>query len=94
MNPLMSAEKAPLEDEFAEWLLRRKLLSRSTVETHITRLRRAVADYGIRGFLTAATADKRIRQTQIYYKEFICEYYIPLLLPLLQSDFGDENRKP
>ena len=92
MNPPMSV-KVPLEEEFREWLLRRKLLSRSTVDTHITRLRRAIADYTLRTFLMSAVADKRIRQTQIYYKEFLCEYYIPLLLPLLQSDFGDENRK-
>ena len=77
--------KVPLEDEFAEWLRSRKLLSRSTVDTHIARLRRAVADYSIRGFLTAALTDKRIRQTQIYYKEFLCEHFIHILLPLLQQ---------
>ncbi|MCD6138975.1 MAG: hypothetical protein J7J91_10535 [Deltaproteobacteria bacterium] len=79
------SEKVPLEDEFKEWLHRRKLLSRSTVDSHIARLRRAVADCGIRGFLTAATADKRTRQTQIYYKEFLCEHFIHVLLPLLQQ---------
>ena len=81
--------RVPLEEAFEEWLHRRKLLSHSTVATHITRLRRAIADYGIRRFLMSAVADKSIRQTQLYYKEFLCEYYIPLLLPLLQ---GEESR--
>ena len=81
--------RVPLESAFEEWLHRRKLLSHSTVATHITRLRRAIADYGIRRFLMSAVADKSIRQTQLYYKEFLCEYYMPLLLPLLQ---GEESR--
>ena len=76
--------RVPLEEAFEEWLHRRKLLSHSTVAIHITRLRRAIADYGIRRFLISAVADKSIRQTQIYYKEFLCEYYLPLLLPLLE----------
>ena len=78
--------RVPLEEAFEEWLHRRKLLSHSTVATHITRLRRAIADYGIRRFLMSAVADKSIRQTQLYYKEFLCEYYMPLLLPLLQGE--------
>jgi len=78
--------RVPLESAFEEWLHRRKLLSHSTVAIHITRLRRAIADYGIRRFLMSAVADKQIRQTQIYYKEFLCEYYMPLLLPLLQGE--------
>ena len=81
--------RVPLEEAFEEWLHRRKLLSHSTVATHLTRLRRAIADYGIRRFLMTAVADKSIRQTQLYYKEFLCEYYMPLLLPLLQ---GEESR--
>jgi len=83
------SRRVPLESAFEEWLHRRKLLSHSTVATHITRLRRAIADYGIRRFLMSAVADKQIRQTQLYYKEFLCEYYMPLLLPLLQ---GEEYR--
>jgi len=80
------SRRVPLESAFEEWLHRRKLLSHSTVAIHITRLRRAIADYGIRRFLMSAVADKSIRQTQLYYKEFLCEYYIPLLLPLLQGE--------
>jgi len=83
------SRRVPLESAFEEWLHRRKLLSHSTVATHITRLRRAIADYGIRRFLMSAVADKSIRQTQLYYKEFLCEYYMPLLLSLLQ---GEEYR--
>ena len=83
------SRRVPLEEAFEEWLRRRKLLSHSTVATHITRLRRAIADYGIRRFLMSAVADKQIRQTQLYYKEFLCEYYMPLLLPSLQ---GEEYR--
>ena len=83
------SRRVPLESAFEGWLHRRKLLSHSTVATHITRLRRAIADYGIRRFLMSAVADKSIRQTQLYYKEFLCEYYMPLLLPLLQ---GEEYR--
>jgi len=78
--------RVPLEEAFEEWLHRRKLLSHSTVVIHITRLRRAIADYGIRRFLMSTVADKSIRQTQLYYKEFLCEYYMPLLLPLLQGE--------
>ena len=80
------SRRVPLESAFEEWLHRRKLLSHSTVAIHITRLRRAIADYGIRRFLISAVADKQIRQTQLYYKEFLCEYYMPLLLPLLQGE--------
>ena len=76
----------PLESAFEEWLHRRKLLSHSTVATHLTRLWRAIESYGIRRFLMTAVADKSIRQTQLYYKEFLCEYYMPLLLPLLQGE--------
>jgi len=87
------SRRVPLESAFEEWLHRRKLLSHSTVATHITRLRRAIADYGIRRFLMSAVADKQIRQTQLYYKEFLCEYYMPLLLPLLQGEecVAEEN---
>ena len=86
--------RVPLEEAFEEWLHRRKLLSHSTVATHLTRLRRAIADYGIRRFLMTAVADKSIRQTQLYYKEFLCEYYMPLLLPLLQGEaVGDLERR-
>ena len=80
------SRRVPLESAFEEWLHRRKLLSHSTVAIHITRLRRAIAEYGIRRFLMSAVADKQKRQTQLYYKEFLCEYYMPLLLPLLQGE--------
>jgi len=82
---LKRKEVAPLEEQFREWLRRRKLLSQSTVEAHLARLRRSIAENGMRIFLTSAVADKSIRQTQIYYKEFLCEYFLPMLLPLLQQ---------
>ena len=85
MNPPMS-KKAPLEDEFREWLLRRKLLSQSTVQNHLVRLRRLIADYTLQGLLFAVVLDKRNRLTQRYYKEFLCEHFSHIILPLLQDE--------
>jgi len=77
--------QVPLEDEFAEWLRRRKLLSQSTARNHLARLRRLVADYDLRGVLFAVVPDKNTSLTQRYYKEFLCEYFAHILLPLLRE---------
>ena len=85
MNPPMS-KKAPLEEEFEEWLRRRKLLSQSTVQNYLVRLRRLIADYGLQGILFAVILDKRNRLTQRYYKEFLAEHFSHIILPLLQGE--------
>jgi len=85
------SKKAPLEEAFEEWLRRRKLLSQSTVQNYLVRLRRLIADYGLQGVLFTVILDKHNRLTQRYYKEFLCEYFSHIILPLLQSE---QNRKP
>jgi len=90
MNPPMS-KKAPLEDEFREWLLRRKLLSQSTVQNYLVRLRRLIADYGLQGTLFTVILDKRSRLTQRYYKEFLCEHFSHIIIPLMQSEEWGEG---
>jgi len=85
------SKKAPLEDEFREWLLRRKLLSQSTVQNHLVRLRRLIADYGLQGTLFTVILDKRNRLTQRYYKEFLAEHFSHIILPLLRSEERERN---
>jgi len=84
--------KAPLEEEFAAWL-RKRILQRykqepaeKTIENHIQTLRSCIARSGIATFLMTFESDRIRRTTQRYYKEFLCEYYMPLLLPLLQGE--------
>jgi len=80
------SKKAPLESAFEEWLRRRKLLSQSTVQNHLVRLRKLIADYGLQGTLFMVILDKRNRLTQRYYKEFLAEHFSHIILPLLQDE--------
>ena len=83
--------KAPLEEEFAEWLRKnialkyKQELSETTIEKHIQTLRSAIARKGIVGFLTSFERDRNRRATQRYYKEFLAEHFAHILLPLLQQ---------
>ena len=82
--------KAPLEDEFAEWLRRLgrerwgKPLADRTVETHIENLRRDIAQIGLYAYLTTTMKGGR-GTTQRYYKEFLAEHLAHIILPLLQE---------
>jgi len=87
--------KAPLEEEFAAWL-RKRISQRykqepaeKTIENHINTLRSCIARRGIIGYLTSFESERIRRTTQRYYKEFLCEHFIHILLPLLQ---GEESR--
>ena len=92
--------KAPLEDEFAEWLRRLgrerwgKPLADKTVKTHTENLRRDIAQMGLYAYLTSVIRKSDRRTTQRYYKEFLAEYFAHIILPLLQErrERG-ENRK-
>ncbi len=86
--------QVPLEDEFVEWLHRRKLLSHSTARNHLARLRRLIADYDLRGIFFAVVPDKNISLTQRYYKEFLCEYFAHILLPLLREHSSSTPASP
>lgn len=81
----MSAEKVPLEDEFAAWLLRKKLLSQRTVQRHLSALRRVLSQRDLKDFLFVTLIDSRERQAQRLYKEFLCEHFAHILLPLLRA---------
>jgi len=88
------SKKAPLESAFEEWLRRRKLLSQSTVQNHLVRLRRLIADYGLQGTLFTVILDKRNRLTQRYYKEFLAEHFSHIILSLLHDEEqGARNKK-
>jgi len=86
-------EKAPLEDEFAAWLRKHLALkyhkepSEMTIESHIQSLRSAIARGGISAYLTSPHEQM---VTQSYYKEFLCEYFSHIILPLLRNE---QNRK-
>ena len=82
----MSAEKAPLEEEFIDWLYHKKLLSYRTIRRHIATLRRSLESRDLRAYLLATLPDSRERITQRYYKEFLCEHFTPTIIPLLQSE--------
>ena len=87
-------EKAPLEDEFAAWLRKRIPMkykqepAERTIENHILTLRSCIARTGIATFLTTFESDhnRRRRTTQRYYKEFLCEHFSHIILPLLQDE--------
>ena len=93
----MSAEKVPLEEEFIDWLLHRKLLTHRTIKKHIATLHRSLASRDLRTYLLATLTDSRERMTQRYYKEFLCEHFAHIILPLLQDEMRSEraskNRK-
>ncbi len=83
---------APLEDEFAEWLRKflpmkyRKEVSEITIERHLQVLRSDIARKGIIGYLTSFELERNKRATQRYYKEFLCEHFSHIILPLLRDE--------
>ena len=83
--------KAPLEEEFAEWLRKRiplkykRELSETTIKNHINTLRSCIARKGIATYLTSFESERSKRVTQRYYKEFLCEHFAHILLPLLRE---------
>jgi len=89
--------KAPLEEEFAEWLHRLgrerwgNPLAERTVETHIENLRRDVAQMGLYAYLTSIIGKGGRGVTQRYYKEFLCEHFAHIILPLLQDEMRSER---
>ena len=87
----------PLEEEFIDWLLHRKLLTHRTIKKHIATLRRSLESRDLRAYLLATLIDSRERMTQRYYKEFLCEHFAHIILPLLQDEVRSEraskNRK-
>ena len=93
MRELMSAEKVPLEEEFMDWLRHRKLLTHRTIEKHIATLRRSLATRDLRAYLLATLTDSRERMTQHYYKEFLCEHFAHIILPLLQDEVRSERAR-
>jgi len=82
---------APLEEEFIDWLFHRKLLTHKTIKRHIATLRRSLESRDLRTYLLATLTDSRERITQRYFKEFLCEHFAPIIIPLMQSE---QNRKP
>jgi len=82
---------APLEDEFAAWLRKHLALkyhrepSEMTIEGHLQTLRSAIARKGINAYLTSPEREQQ-RVTQSYYKEFLCEHFSHIILPLLQDE--------
>ena len=84
--------KAPLEEEFAEWLKRMgrerwgKPLAERTIETHIENLRRDIAQMSLYAYLTSIIGKGSRGVTQRYYKEFLCERFSHIILPLLQDE--------
>ena len=95
--------KAPLEEEFAEWLKRMgrerwgKPLAERTIETHIENLRRDIAQMSLYAYLTSIIGKGSRGVTQRYYKEFLAERFSHIILPLLQdkirSERASKNRK-
>ena len=83
--------KAPLEEEFAEWLKRMgrerwgNPLAERTIETHIENLRRDIAQMSLYAYLTSIIGKGSRGVTQRYYKEFLCEHFSHIILPLLQD---------
>ena len=77
--------QVPLEEEFAEWLRSRKLLTQRTVQRHLSALRRVLSQRDLKDFLFVTLIDSRERQAQRLYKEFLCEYFAHILLPLLRE---------
>ena len=83
---------APLEEEFIDYLFHRKLLTHKTIKRHIATLRRSLESRDLRTYLLATLTDSRERITQRYFKEFLCEYFAPIIIPLMQSEErGSEN---
>jgi len=84
--------KAPLEEEFAAWLRKllpmkyKRELSETTIEGHIYTLRSCIARKGITTFLTSFESERNRRVTQRYYKEFLCEHFSHIILPLLRDE--------
>jgi len=91
-NKVRKYPKAPLEDEFAAWLRKRipqrykQEPAERTIENHILTLRSCIARTGIATFLTTFESDHNRRTTQRYYKEFLCEHFSHIILPLLQGE--------
>jgi len=88
---------APLEGEFAAWLRKHLALkyhkepSEMTIERHLQMLRSAIARKGINAYLTSPEREQQ-RVTQRYYKEFLCEHFSHIIIPLMQSEErGSEN---
>ena len=78
--------KAPLEEEFIDWLYHKKLLTHRTIRRHIATLRRSLASRDLRTYLLATLTNSRERITQRYYKEFLAEHFTHIIIPLLQSE--------
>jgi len=93
-NKARKYPKAPLEDEFKEWLRKRiplkykHELSETTIKNHINTLRSCIARKGITTYLTSFESERGRRATQRYYKEFLCEHFAHIILPLLQERRG------
>ena len=83
--------KAPLEEEFIDWLYHKKLLSYRTIRRHIATLRHSLESRDLRAYLLATLTDSRERMTQRYYKEFLCEHFSHIILPLLQDEMRSER---
>ena len=90
--------KAPLEEEFAEWLRRLgrerwgNPLAERTIETHIENLRRDIAQMSLYAYLTSIIGKGSRGVTQRYYKEFLAERFSHIILPLLQ-DYAKQERE-
>jgi len=91
--------KAPLEEEFAGWLRRLgrerwgNPLAERTIETHIENLRRDIAQIGLYAYLTSFVGKGGRGTTQRYYKEFLCEHFAHIILPLLQDEVRSERAR-
>jgi len=91
--------KAPLEEGFAEWLKRMgrerwgKPLAERTIETHIENLRRDIAQMSLYAYLTSIIGRGDRGVTQRYYKEFLCEHFSHIILPLLQDEVRSEGKR-
>jgi len=91
--------KAPLEEEFKEWLRRLgrerwgNPLAEKTIETHIENLRRDIAQIGLYAYLTSFIGKGGRGTTQRYYKEFLCEHFAHIILPLLQDEMRSERAR-
>ena len=90
--------EAPLEEEFAGWLRRfgcerwGNPLAKKTIETHIENLRRDIAQIGLYAYLTSIIGKGGRGTTQRYYKEFLCEHFAHIILPLLQDEMRGEKK--
>jgi len=71
----------------------KKLLTHRTIKKHIATLRRSLASRDLRTYLLTTLTDSRERMTQRYYKEFLCEHFTHIILPLLQDEMRSERAR-